>query len=376
MVFLAMGRDSADGRIELLPLTRELCVRWNLRDNLGLYETEQRLCTDIARQLGGEVALNPFWQALRLPVSVHNLGGCLLADDPRHGVVDGTGEVFGYPNLYVLDGACLPSATVGHRAGGQCRGGRLARRRRRDLQPLRRRRRRRFRRRHPQPARRARAAPAYVAWWSPARSAAGCRCSLSSPRRRSPPVVRDLRARNALAQHGQVERAAAGAVDMVEPESGLVQPHLEHTGLEGDLKAASGGRARWSEQAACALGGPRRTASTTCAAARPCPRWRNPRHSKTGLSTRAVLPTSGEIEGPSSSTDGDELLGPLRGLVPKNPRPQPLAWSLPFQCRTGRNRSGDRGGRAGGRDCRDQLQYFDSENQHGLTEQGPRLGSV
>ena len=111
MVFLAMGRDSADGRIELLPLTRELCVRWNLRDNLGLYETEQRLCTDVARQLGGEVALNPFWQALRLPVSVHNLGGCLLADDPRHGVVDGTGEVFGYPNLYVLDGACLPSAT-------------------------------------------------------------------------------------------------------------------------------------------------------------------------------------------------------------------------------------------------------------------------
>jgi len=35
----------------------------------------------------------------------------VLADDDRHGVVDGNGEVFGYPNLYVLDGACLPSAT-------------------------------------------------------------------------------------------------------------------------------------------------------------------------------------------------------------------------------------------------------------------------
>jgi cholesterol oxidase len=111
MVFLAMGRDSADGRIELLPVTHELCVRWNLRENLGLYETEQRLCEDIARELGGEVALNPLWETLRLPVSVHNLGGCLLADDPRTGVVDSNGEVFGYPNLFVLDGACLPSAT-------------------------------------------------------------------------------------------------------------------------------------------------------------------------------------------------------------------------------------------------------------------------
>lgn len=111
MVFLAMGRDSANGRIELQPLSHDLCVRWDLRDNLGLYDTEQRLCEDVARVLGGEVALNPLWETLRLPVSVHNLGGCLLADDPRNGVVDGNGEVFGHPNLFVLDGACLPSAT-------------------------------------------------------------------------------------------------------------------------------------------------------------------------------------------------------------------------------------------------------------------------
>src|SRR5439155_16534876 len=101
----AMGRDSANGRIELQPFTHDLCVRWNLRDNLALYDVEQRLSEDIARALGGKAVLNPLWETLRLPVAVHNLGGCLLADDPRSGVVNADGEVFGYPNLFVLDGS-------------------------------------------------------------------------------------------------------------------------------------------------------------------------------------------------------------------------------------------------------------------------------
>jgi cholesterol oxidase len=110
-VFLAMGRDSADGRIELLPGTHETRVTWRLRENLGLYRTEQRLCADVAKALGGRAVYNPLWSALRLPVAVHNLGGCGMADDAAHGVVDGNGEVFGCPNLYVFDGSCLPSAT-------------------------------------------------------------------------------------------------------------------------------------------------------------------------------------------------------------------------------------------------------------------------
>jgi cholesterol oxidase len=42
---------------------------------------------------------------------VHNLGGCVMAEDPGQGVVDENGEVFGYPNLFVMDGASLPAAT-------------------------------------------------------------------------------------------------------------------------------------------------------------------------------------------------------------------------------------------------------------------------
>lgn len=110
-IFLEMGRDSADGVIELLPFTHDVRVIWNVKRNLPLYDTEQQLCEDVAGVLGGTAAYNPLWQHLRLPVAVHNLGGCVMADDPGEGVTDSNGEVYGYPNLYVVDGGCLPSAT-------------------------------------------------------------------------------------------------------------------------------------------------------------------------------------------------------------------------------------------------------------------------
>lgn len=110
-IFLEMGRDRADGVIELLPLTHDTHIKWNVKSNLPLYETEHQLCEDVAHALGGKAAYNPLWQDLRLPVAVHNLGGCVMADDPSAGVTDSNGEVFGYPNLYVFDGGCLPSAT-------------------------------------------------------------------------------------------------------------------------------------------------------------------------------------------------------------------------------------------------------------------------
>jgi cholesterol oxidase len=110
-VFLAMGRDRADGVIRLSPTTEELCIDWPLVGNMPLYAAEEQLVADVARELGGVVALDPFWRRLRIPVSVHNLGGCTMADRPAEGVTDGTGQVHYYPGLYVLDGAILPTAT-------------------------------------------------------------------------------------------------------------------------------------------------------------------------------------------------------------------------------------------------------------------------
>jgi cholesterol oxidase len=109
-VFLSMGRDKANGRIKLMPLTHHLAVEWDTRSNLSLYNSETQLCNDVAEALGGKLALNPLWERLNQPVSVHSLGGCVMADDPTRGVTDGYGQVHSYPGLYVLDGGILPAA--------------------------------------------------------------------------------------------------------------------------------------------------------------------------------------------------------------------------------------------------------------------------
>lgn len=42
--------------------------------------------------------------------TAHQVGSCRMADGPEHGVVDASGELFGYPGLYVTDGAVIPSS--------------------------------------------------------------------------------------------------------------------------------------------------------------------------------------------------------------------------------------------------------------------------
>ncbi|MGH8013811.1 MAG: GMC family oxidoreductase, partial [Candidatus Binataceae bacterium] len=111
MVFLAMGRDSSNGIIELNSLTHALKIKWDTPANLPLYSLESRLIADVAAALHGKPVENPFWHLLHIPVTVHNLGGCVMADSTNGGVTNADGEVHGYPGLYVLDGSILPAAT-------------------------------------------------------------------------------------------------------------------------------------------------------------------------------------------------------------------------------------------------------------------------
>lgn len=110
-VFLAMGRDRANGTIRLIPGRDEVEVGWDVPSNLPLYVTEAGLCTDVATAMGGRYVPNPGWRYLHQPVSVHNLGGCPMGATAADGVVSPDGEVFGYPGLYVFDGAIIPVAT-------------------------------------------------------------------------------------------------------------------------------------------------------------------------------------------------------------------------------------------------------------------------
>lgn len=110
-VFLLMGRDRANGVMRLNSPAPGICIEWDVASNLPLYDIEAELSADFAKSLGGRLAVNPLWKMMRVPVSVHNLGGCPMGMVEGEGVVDAFGEVFEYPGLYVLDGSILPAAT-------------------------------------------------------------------------------------------------------------------------------------------------------------------------------------------------------------------------------------------------------------------------
>jgi cholesterol oxidase len=50
----------------------------------------------------------PTWLVSHELITPHPLGGCNMGSSPDQGVVNHLGEVFGYKNLYVADGAIVP----------------------------------------------------------------------------------------------------------------------------------------------------------------------------------------------------------------------------------------------------------------------------
>jgi len=59
---------------------------------------------------GGKPQVPLFWTAFKNLITPHPLGGCNMGVDVTSGVVDHSGQVFGYPNLFVADGAIIPEA--------------------------------------------------------------------------------------------------------------------------------------------------------------------------------------------------------------------------------------------------------------------------
>jgi cholesterol oxidase len=107
--YLGMGTDSADGRISLRD--GALDVDWSPRRNRELYRAIEGVMKRISEAAGGRYVTSFLWRwPLRKVLTAHPLGGCAMGDDPRTSVVNDRGEVWGYPNLYVVDGSTIPTA--------------------------------------------------------------------------------------------------------------------------------------------------------------------------------------------------------------------------------------------------------------------------
>ncbi|MCQ0010614.1 GMC family oxidoreductase [Actinomadura madurae] len=102
---LGMGRDTADGRLRLKD--GRLAADWTSETSEELFTRVRRTMQGIADVLGAHYADNPMWFRKRI-ITVHPLGGAPMGAHRDEGVCDAFGEVFGFPGLYIADGAAMP----------------------------------------------------------------------------------------------------------------------------------------------------------------------------------------------------------------------------------------------------------------------------
>ena len=108
MPWFSQGKDAADGRLSLKD--DELYLKWCSQDSEEVIEAIYGTHKKLARSTWGVVAPPITWTAFHSLITPHPLGGCNMGTDVRDGVVDHKGGVFGYPGLYVADGAIVPEA--------------------------------------------------------------------------------------------------------------------------------------------------------------------------------------------------------------------------------------------------------------------------
>jgi cholesterol oxidase len=106
--------DAADGEFSLQNPLRFWRARtrlnWNPQRSISALDAFNDV--HIAMTLATEGEPKPLftWKRLRTMVTPHPLGGCNMAAAPGAGVTDHNGEVFGYKNLFVMDGSVIPRA--------------------------------------------------------------------------------------------------------------------------------------------------------------------------------------------------------------------------------------------------------------------------
>jgi cholesterol oxidase len=110
-----MTHDDAGGR--MLLKNDRLRIAWPRVGQQPIFRKIDELLLNTTAALSGTYIKNPIWNKLfkHSLITVHPLGGCRMAEDATHGVVNHKGQVFSgnrgpqvYDNLYVCDGSIMP----------------------------------------------------------------------------------------------------------------------------------------------------------------------------------------------------------------------------------------------------------------------------
>ena len=108
MPWFAQGRDAANGLLSLR--AERLFLDWDIDQSERVINAIVDTHKDFARSTAGLPLVPTTWTVARHLVTPHPLGGCNMGRTPAEGVVNHAGKIFGYPNLYVADGAIVPEA--------------------------------------------------------------------------------------------------------------------------------------------------------------------------------------------------------------------------------------------------------------------------
>jgi cholesterol oxidase len=111
MPLLGMGLDTPNGQMYLRACDDGrllLDLDWTPAQSEHYFDAVETQMESLAAAMGGELVQNGLTKYLGRAVTSHPLGGCPMGHSAADGVVNSYGEVFGFPGLFVADGAVMP----------------------------------------------------------------------------------------------------------------------------------------------------------------------------------------------------------------------------------------------------------------------------
>jgi cholesterol oxidase len=114
--YLVMSSD--DGHGQLVLDGDHVTIRWPNAGGRPPFKRDNKILARAAHGVRGTYIADPLWTAREHSlITVHPLGGCVMADDAADGVVDNGGRVYSgksgtdvHKGLYVADGSIVPTA--------------------------------------------------------------------------------------------------------------------------------------------------------------------------------------------------------------------------------------------------------------------------
>jgi cholesterol oxidase len=116
IAWFAQSVDASNGVLRLKKSWRHfgrlrLHLDWDIKKSEASFKKVNELHKKLAQANNPRsITTLASWTLFRDLTTPHPLGGCRMADSQEEGVVDHRGEVYGYPGLYVADGAIIPFA--------------------------------------------------------------------------------------------------------------------------------------------------------------------------------------------------------------------------------------------------------------------------